>query len=143
MDALRAVRRDGRVSSSSHLPVIARLAVVTLIGLATAWLWIRLGLYGFGLPIGLAALMPLAMLGVLYVRTRRIGDLGLLLGVFAAAWTAFEAWRWLNAASDPAVSIPGWTPVPLIIAFGPPSHCRVSRSCPRVAVGMTRRTRPG
>lgn len=103
------------MSSSSPLPVIARLTVVLLIGLATAWLWIRLGLYGFGLPVGVAALIPLATLGVLYLRTRRIGDLGVLLGVFAAVWTAFEAWTWLNAAFDPAMFIPGWTPVPLVI----------------------------
>ena len=96
--------------------MLARVSVVTMIGLATAWLWIRLGLYGFGLPIGLAALIPLATLGVLYVRTSRLGDLGVLLVSFAAAWTAFEAWTWLNAASDPAVVIPGWTPVPLVIA---------------------------
>ncbi len=104
------------MSPSSPLPVMARLTVVTLIGLATAWLWIRVGLYGFGLPVGLATLIPLATLGVLYHRTRRIGDLGVLLGVFAAAWMAFEAWTWLNAASDPAVFIPNWTPVPLVIA---------------------------
>ena len=90
-----------------------RLAVVTAMGLATAWLWIRLGLYGLGLPVGLAMLIPLVMLGLLYVYRRRTADLGVLVGAFAAAWTAFEAWRWLNAASDPAVSIPGWTPLPL------------------------------
>lgn len=95
---------------------IVRLAVVAAIGLATAWVWIRLGLYGFGLPVGLAALVPLAMMGLLYVRRRRTADLGVLVGAFAAGWTAFEAWRWLNAASDPAVSIPGWTPFPLAAA---------------------------
>jgi hypothetical protein len=92
---------------------IARLAVVAAIGLAAAWVWIRLGLYGFGLPVGILTLTPLAMLGLLYARSHQLADLGLLLGTFAAAWTAFEAARWLNAASDPAVSIPGWTPIPL------------------------------
>jgi hypothetical protein len=95
---------------------IARLAVVTAIGLATAWVWIRFGLYGFGPPVGLAALIPLVTLGVLYARRSRGADLGVLLGAFAAVWTAFEAWRWLNGASDPAVSIPGWTPFPLAAA---------------------------
>jgi hypothetical protein len=89
---------------------------VTAIGLATAWVWIRLGLYGFGLPAGLPTLIPLALLGLLYVQRRRTADLGVLLGAFAGVWAAFEAWRWLNAASDPAVSIPGWTPLPLAAA---------------------------
>jgi len=95
---------------------IPRVIVVSLIGVATAWLWIRLGLYGFGLPVGFTTLLPLALLGVLYARTHRLGDLGVLLAAFAAVWTAFETWTWLNAASDPAVSIPGWTPVPLATA---------------------------
>ena len=95
---------------------IVRLAVVTALGLATAWVWLRLGLDGFGLPAGLATLIPLALLGLLYIRRRRTADLGVLLGAFAAAWVAFEAWRWLNAASDPAVSLPGWTPFPLAAA---------------------------
>ena len=95
---------------------IPRVVVVSLIGVATAWLWIRLGLYGFGLPVGFTTLLPLAMLGVLYARTHRFGDLGVLLAACAAVWTAFETWTWLNAASDSAVSIPGWTPVPLAAA---------------------------
>ena len=95
----------------------ARRAVIVLVGAATAWIWIRLGLYGFGLPVGLAALVPLLALGVLYARTRRLSALGVLLGSFAVVWAAFETWAWLNAASDPAVSIPGWTPVPLATAI--------------------------
>ena len=93
-----------------------RIAVVILIGLATAWIWIRLGLYGFGWPAAAATLAPLAILTGLYVRTNRLRDLGMLVGSFAAAWTSFEAWAWLNAASDPAVTIPGWTPLPLATA---------------------------
>jgi len=95
---------------------IVRLAVVTAIGLATTWLWIRLGIYGLGLLVGLVVLLPLAMLGLLYAYRRRTADLGVLFGAFAAGWAAFEGWRWLNAASDPAVSIPGWTPFPLAAA---------------------------
>ena len=64
----------------------------------------------------MATLAPLAILGGLYVRTNRLRDLGMLVGSFAAAWTSFEAWAWLNAASDPAVTIPGWTPLPLTTA---------------------------
>ena len=95
---------------------VARRVVIVLIGAATAWIWIRLGLYGFGLPVGLAALFPLVVLGVLYARTRRMGDAGVLLGSFALVWAAFETWTWLNDVLDPAVSIPGWTPVPLATA---------------------------
>ena len=94
----------------------ARHAVIALIGAATAWIWIRLGLYGFGLSGGLAALIPLVMLAVLYVRTRRLSDVGVLLASFGAVWTAFETGAWLNATSDPAVTIPHWTPAPLIAA---------------------------
>lgn len=96
---------------------LGRVIVVSLIGIATAWLWIRLGLYGFGLPAGVAVVAPSLMLGVLYARARRIGDLGMLLGAFAAVWTAFETWTWLNATTDRAVSIPGWTPIPLAAAI--------------------------
>lgn len=110
---LPAVRGPRTVS---RMRAVVRLAVVTALGLATAWAWIRLGLYGFGLPVGLVALSPLAMLGALYARSHRLADVGVLLGTFAVAWTAFEAWRWLDAASDPAVSIPGWTPIPLAAA---------------------------
>ncbi len=95
---------------------VRRLLVVCAIGIATAWMWIRLGLYGFGLPVGILILAPAVLLGVGYVRTGRLGHLGVLLGAFAAAWAAFEAWTWLNAATDPAVSIPGWTPIPLATA---------------------------
>ena len=70
-----------------------------------------------GLPVGLAMLIPLVLLGLLYMYRRRTADLGVLFGAFAAGWAAFEAWRWLNAASDPAVSIPGWTPFPLAAAI--------------------------
>jgi hypothetical protein len=94
----------------------ARIAVVIFIGLATAWIWIRLGLYGFGWPAAAATLAPLAILTGLYLRTNRLRDLGMLVGAFAAAWASFEASAWLNAASDPAVSIPGWTPIPLATA---------------------------
>ena len=87
--------------------------VVAAIGIASAWLWMRIGLYGFGLPAGLAVLLPLAVLAAIYMRWRRIARLGVLLGAFGATWAAFEAGAWLNAATDPAVSIPGWSPVPL------------------------------
>lgn len=90
-----------------------KLGVIALIGVATAWLWIRLGLYGLGLPIGFAALIPLGVLGAWYTRSRQIVDVGVLVGAFALAWSAFEVWTWLNAAGDPAVSIPDWTPIPL------------------------------
>lgn len=93
-----------------------RGVVTALVGAATAWLWIRLGLYGFGLPVGFATLIPLALLGVLHARQRRTVHLGVLLGSFAAVWTAFEGWTWLNGATDPAVSIPDWTPIPLAAA---------------------------
>jgi hypothetical protein len=96
---------------------IPRVVVVSLIGVATAWLWIRLGLYGFGLPVGLVTVIPSVMLGLIYARTRRIADLGVLLGAFAAVWAAHETWTWVNDLSDPAVSIPGWTPVPLAAAI--------------------------
>lgn len=93
-----------------------RIVVIAVIGGLTAWLWIRLGLYGFGLPVGFVTLVPLALLGAVYARGRRILDLGLLLGSFAFVWSAFEAWTWVSAASDPAVAIPDWTPVPLLVA---------------------------
>lgn len=95
---------------------VRRLIVVCAIGIATAWMWIRLGLYGFGPAVGVLVLAPAVLLGVGYVRTGRLGHFGGLLGAFAAAWAAFEAWTWLNAVTDPAVSIPGWTPIPLATA---------------------------
>ncbi|HEX7195640.1 MAG TPA: hypothetical protein VF364_02270 [Candidatus Limnocylindria bacterium] len=94
------------------------VAVVVAIGAAVAWVWIRLGLYGFGLPVGLVALTPLLALGVVYWRAGRVAHLGVLLIAFAGTWLVFETWTWLNAASDPAVSIPGWTPIPLATSVG-------------------------
>ena len=93
-----------------------RLAVVAAIGALAALIWIRLGLYGFGLPVGLVVLVPVVLLGWLYMRLRRVVDLGALLGAFGLSWAAFEGWVWLNAESDPAVSIPGWSPIPLATA---------------------------
>lgn len=92
---------------------IRRLGVVVLIGAASAWIWIRLGIYGFGVAAGLAALVPVGVLGAFYVQAGRIADLGVLLGAFGLAWSAFEVWTWTSTASDAAVTIPGWTPVPL------------------------------
>lgn len=96
--------------------IARRLAVVAVLGLISALIWIRVGLYGLGLPVGLVALVPVALVIALYLRAGRALDVGIVLGAFAGSWTAFEAWRWLNAALDPAVSIPGWSPVPLVAA---------------------------
>lgn len=93
-----------------------RLAVVVVLGLISALIWIRVGLYGFGLPVGLVALLPVVLLLALYLRAGRTLDIGIFLGAFAGSWTAFEAWTWLNAARDPAVSIPDWTPFALAAA---------------------------
>ena len=93
-----------------------RLAVVVALGLISALIWIRVGLYGFGLPVGLVALVPVGLLIVLYLRMGRTRDVGIFLGAFAGSWTAFETWTWVNAATDPSVSIPGWTPFPLVAA---------------------------
>lgn len=94
----------------------SRLAVVVALGIISALIWIRLGLYGFGLPVGLLALLPVVLLVAFYLRAGRTVDLGVLLGAFAASWTAFELWTWVNAATDPAVSIPDWTPFALVAA---------------------------
>jgi len=51
-----------------------------------------------------------------YVRLNRMLDAGVLVGSFAVVWVGFEALAWLNAVSDPAVVIPGWSPVPLATA---------------------------
>lgn len=119
-------RRFGCVKgeSANHRPTYHRMMrtappglVPALIGAATAGLWIRLGLYGFGLPIGLLTLIPSALLGVRYARERGVVDLGMLLGSFAAVWTAFEAWTWFNAATDPGVVVPDWTPIPFAAAI--------------------------
>ncbi|HSK47584.1 MAG TPA: hypothetical protein VLA05_06220 [Coriobacteriia bacterium] len=93
-----------------------RWAVILAIGALTAWLWIRLGLYGFGLAVGIVVAAPVVYLAWRYLRSGRRLDAGMVLGSFAAVWASFEAATWLNAASDPAVSIPGWSPVPLAAA---------------------------
>jgi hypothetical protein len=93
-----------------------RWAVMVAIGGVAAWLWIRLGLYGFGLAVGIAFALPVVYLAWRYVASGHRLDAGLLLGSFGGVWASFEAATWLNAASDPAVSIPGWSPIPLAIA---------------------------
>lgn len=95
-----------------------RWAVLLAIGSLAAWLWIRLGLYGFGLAVGIVVVLPVLYLAWRYVRSERRLDAGRVLGSFAGVWATFEAARWLNAASDAAVSIPGWSPVPLATAVG-------------------------
>lgn len=93
-----------------------RWAVILAIGGLAAWLWIRLGLYGFGLAVGIVVALPVLYLAWRYLGSGRRLDAGMVLGSFAGVWASFEAARWLNAASDPAVSIPGWSPVPLAAA---------------------------
>lgn len=93
-----------------------RWAVILGIGGLAAWLWIRLGLYGFGLAVGLVAALPVLYLAWRYLAPGRRLDAGLVLGSFAGVWASFETARWLNAERDPAVIIPGWSPVPLAVA---------------------------
>lgn len=100
----------------SNMVTLRKLAVVGAIGVLAALIWLRLGLYGFGLPRGLLALLPVFVAGRFYLRARQIRALGVLLEAFALTWVAFETWVWMNAATDPAVSIPGWSPLPLASA---------------------------
>ena len=93
-----------------------RSAVILAIGGLAAWLGIRIGLYGFGLAVGIVFAVPVLYLAWRYVASGHRLDAGLVLGSFGAVWASFEAATWLNAASDPAVSIPGWSPLPLAIA---------------------------
>ena len=93
-----------------------RWAVILAIGGLAAWLWIRLGLYGFGLAVGIAVALPVLYLTWRFLGSGRRLEAGMVLGSFAGVWASFEAARWLNAASDPAVFIPGWSPVPLAAA---------------------------
>lgn len=93
-------------------------AALLAIGGLAAWLWNRLGLYGFGLAVGIVVALPLLHLVWRYLGSGRRLDAGMVLGSFASVWAIFEAATWLNAASDPAVSIPGWSPVPLSTAVG-------------------------
>lgn len=101
-----------------HWAKARRWAVILAIGAVAGWLWIRLGLYGFGLVVGIIVALPVLYLAWRYLASGRRLDAGLALGSFAGVWATFEAARWLNAASDPAVSIPGWSAVPLATAVG-------------------------
>lgn len=93
-----------------------RSAVILAIGALAAWLWIRLGLYGFGLTVGVVVALPVGYLAWRYIGLGRRLDAGMVLGSFAGVWASFEVARWVNSASDPAVLIPGWSPVPLAAA---------------------------
>lgn len=65
-----------------------RLSVVVALGFISALMWIRAGLYGFGLPVGLVTLGPAVLLVALYLRAGRTLDVGIFLGAFGASWTA-------------------------------------------------------
>ena len=95
---------------------IRRWAIVLAIGALAGALWIRLGLYGFGLPIGMVTLLPALFLLWHYLAARQLMSAAALVGSLAGVWATFEAGIWLNAASDRAVEIPGWSPVPLAVA---------------------------
>jgi hypothetical protein len=101
-----------------HWAEARRWAVILAIGALEAWLWIRLGLYGFGLAVAAVVALPVLYLAWRYLGSGRRLDAGVVLASFAGVWATFEAARWLNAASDPAVSIPGWSPFPLATALG-------------------------
>lgn len=53
-----------------------------------------------------------------YLASGRRLDAGLVLGSFVGVWATFEAAGWLNAALDPPISVPGWSPVPFATAVG-------------------------
>lgn len=87
--------------------------MILLIGALAASLWVRLGLYGYGLPVGLVTALPVIYLAGRYLIARDLLAVAAVVGSFAVVWAIFEARTWLNAASDPAVEIPGWSPLPL------------------------------
>ena len=93
-----------------------RWAVTLAIGALAAWLWIRLGLYGFGLPMGAVVVLPVVYLAWRHEASGRHLEAGVVLGTFAAVWATFEVASWINAERDPAVVIPGWSPIPLASA---------------------------
>lgn len=93
-----------------------RWAVILAIGGLAGWLWIRLGLYGFGPAVGIVVVLPILYLAWRYLGSGRRLEAGMVLGSFAVVWASFEGTRWVIAASDPAVSIPGWSPIPLAAA---------------------------
>lgn len=102
----------------THWAQARRWAIILAIGGLAAWHWIRVGLYGFGLAAGILVVVPVLHLAWRYLGSGRRLDAGMVLGSFAGVWATFELATWLNAASDPAVSIPGWSPVPLATAVG-------------------------
>lgn len=104
--------------SMTHWAEAQRWAVILAIGALGAWLWIRLGLYGFGLPVGIVVALPVMYLAWRYLASGRHIDAGVVLGGFAGVWAIFELATWLNVALDPAVVIPGWSPIPLATAVG-------------------------
>ena len=104
-------------ASVPEIPYVVRFVIVAAIGALAGLLWIRIALYGFGLPVMLAWIVGLALLAAYYIRQDRLRDYGLLLAAFAFVWAAFEAWTWANASADPAVVIPGWSPVPFATAI--------------------------
>lgn len=95
-------------------PILRSTIVVSLIGVLSALAWVRLGLYGYGLPQGLVTLVPLAVALVLYVRTGRLRDTGTVLTGFGIVWLLFELRITLAGAFDPAVTMPAWSPFSLL-----------------------------
>ena len=91
--------------------------------------WLRLAMAGMsGLALGFLAhflfivpyvMFPLGFTAILvahWLSSRRLGELGTFLLAAAAYWMVAELSARLNDLSDPAVSYPGWTPVPVAVA---------------------------
>jgi hypothetical protein len=93
-----------------------RSLIASAIGVLSALVWIRFGLYGFGLPVGALTLLPIAIALALYVRAGRFTYAGSALTGFGVVWLLFELRRGLGAAFDDAVSIPDWSPLPIVAA---------------------------
>lgn len=103
-----AMRAGGR--RPAGLPV----ATAAMTGLALGFL----SLFLFLIPY---VVFPLGISGILVLRwlaDGRLTELGAFLVAGAGFWVLEEGAALLNDLSDPAVTYPMWSPIPLALAFG-------------------------
>jgi|SRR6266550_4874645 len=106
--ASMASRASGRAASPWTIAAMAAMFGLA-IGFLFRVLWIS--------PLGLFPVALAAMLIADWVHHRRGRELGAFLTGAGALWVWGEVSSVINDLSDEAVTIPGWTPIPLAVSL--------------------------